>query len=118
MKTLLVSLLAPLGSTSKLRSLVALVAVMTAACSPTPQSTPTADNQNVLPKPEQLFTDAKIGRTYEDSKPGTIGLTRAPDGAPNVLLILIDDAGFGQWGTFGGQVPTPNLDRLAQMGLR
>src|SRR5438034_10575231 len=33
-------------------------------------------------------------------------------------MILIDDSGFGQWGTFGGQVPTPNLDRLAKMGLR
>jgi phosphoglycerol transferase MdoB-like AlkP superfamily enzyme len=72
----------------------------------------------VLPKPEQAFSDAKIGRTYKDSKPGTIALSKAPAGAPNVLLILIDDSGFGQWGTFGGQVPTPNLDRLAKMGLR
>jgi len=74
--------------------------------------------QQVLPKPEQAFADAKIGRTYKDSKPGSMALTKAPTGAPNVLLILIDDSGFGQWGTFGGQVPTPNLDRLAKMGLR
>src|SRR5262250_662704 len=74
--------------------------------------------QDVLPKPEQAFTDAKIGRTYKDSQPGTMVLTKAPAGAPNVLFILIDDAGFGQWGTFGGQVPTPNVDRLAKMGLR
>jgi arylsulfatase A-like enzyme len=74
--------------------------------------------QEVLPKPEEGFKDAKIGRTYKDSTPGTINLTKAPAGAPNVLIILIDDAGFGQWGTFGGQVPTPNLDRLAKMGLR
>src|ERR1700751_3438558 len=74
--------------------------------------------QGVLPKPEQAFKDAKIGRTYKDSKPGTITLGKAPAGAPNVLIILIDDAGFGQWGTFGGQIPTPNLDRLAKMGLR
>src|SRR6478735_8373212 len=72
----------------------------------------------VLPKPEQAFGDAKIGRTYKDSKPGTMALTKAPAAAPNVLIILIDDAGFGQWGTFGGQVPTPSLDRLAKMGLR
>jgi arylsulfatase len=72
----------------------------------------------VLPKPEQAFSDAKIGRTYKDSNPGTMALTEAPAGAPNVLVILIDDAGFGQWGTFGGQVPTPNLERLAKMGLR
>jgi arylsulfatase len=74
--------------------------------------------QQVLPKPEEAFKDAKIGRTFKDSKPATMTLTKAPAGAPNVLLILIDDAGFGQWGTFGGQVPTPNLDRLAKMGLR
>ena len=74
--------------------------------------------QEVLPKPEEGFKDAKIGRTYKDSTPGTIALTKAPEGAPNVLIVLIDDAGFGQWGTFGGQVPTPNLDRLAKMGLR
>ena len=77
-----------------------------------------ATAQEVLPKSEEAFKDAKIGRTYKDSKPGTINLTKAPAGAPNVLIILIDDAGFGQWGTFGGQVPTPNLDRLAKMGLR
>src|SRR5882762_10589613 len=84
-------------------------------------STASAQKQTaaqVLPKPEQAFSDAKIGRTYKDSKPGTMALTKAPAGAPNVLVILIDDAGFGQWGTFGGQIPTPNLDRLAKMGLR
>jgi arylsulfatase A-like enzyme len=84
-------------------------------------STASAQKQSapeVLPKPEQAFSDAKIGRTYKDSKPGTMALTKAPAGAPNVLIILIDDSGFGQWGTFGGQVPTPNLDRLAKMGLR
>jgi arylsulfatase len=74
--------------------------------------------QEVLPRPEEAFKDAKIGRTFKDSTPGTMSLTKAPAGAPNVLIILIDDAGFGQWGTFGGQVPTPNLDRLAKMGLR
>jgi arylsulfatase A-like enzyme len=101
------------------RSVLIVSAIVSASCA-TQQAPPPAANesQNVLPKPEQLFTDAKIGRTFEDSKPGTISLTKAPAGAPNVLLILIDDAGFGQWGTFGGQVPTPNLDRLAKMGLR
>jgi hypothetical protein len=49
----------------------------------------------VLPKPEHVFSDAKIGRTYKDSKPGTMVLTKAPAGAPNVLTILMDDSGFG-----------------------
>jgi arylsulfatase len=41
-----------------------------------------------------------------------------PKGAPNVLLIMTDDAGFGAPGTFGGVVPTPALDRIAKSGLR
>ncbi len=42
----------------------------------------------------------------------------APEGAPNVVIILIDDVGFGAPGTFGGPVPMPTLDALAQAGLR
>ena len=42
----------------------------------------------------------------------------APEGAPNVVIVLIDDMGFGLPGTFGGPVPMPTLDRLAQQGLR
>ena len=42
----------------------------------------------------------------------------APDGAPNVLLVLIDDAGFGNPSTFGGPIQTPNYSRLAENGLR
>jgi arylsulfatase len=71
---------------------------------------------DVLPHPDPKF-NGTIGLTYKDSKPDKIPITKAPAGAPNVLLILIDDSGFGQWGTFGGQIPTPNLDRLAQNGL-
>jgi arylsulfatase A-like enzyme len=40
------------------------------------------------------------------------------EGAPNVLLIMTDDTGFGAASTFGGVIPTPTLDRLASMGLR
>jgi Sulfatase len=71
----------------------------------------------VLPRPEPKFK-GRIGITYKDSQPDKIPIIKAPEGAPNVLLILIDDCGFGQWSTFGGQIPTPNLDRLARSGLR
>jgi len=57
--------------------------------------------QEVLPRPELPFKGV-IGETYKDSTPDKIPLTKAPDGAPNVLVILIDDSGFGQWSTFGG----------------
>ncbi len=87
-----------------------LVSSAVTACSPTARST-------ALPPPEPPF-QGRIGRTYKESQPDKIPVTRAPDGAPNVLVVLIDDSGFGQWSTFGGQIPTPNLDRLASMGLR
>jgi arylsulfatase len=41
-----------------------------------------------------------------------------PKGAPNVLLIMTDDQGYGVPGTFGGVIPTPSLDRIAKAGLR
>ena len=42
----------------------------------------------------------------------------APKGAPNVIIVLIDDLGFGATNTFGGPIPTPTFDRLAKTGLR
>ena len=42
---------------------------------------------------------------------------RPPKGAPNVLLIMTDDVGFGAPSTFGGVIPTPAMDRIAKMGL-
>lgn len=71
---------------------------------------------DVLPHPDPKFKGT-IGRTYKSSQPDKIPIIKAPVGAPNVLLILIDDCGFGQWGTFGGEIPTPNLDCLAKNGL-
>jgi len=59
-------------------------------------------------------------RTLDGSRPDweAIGHVEAPDGAPNVLLVLIDDAGFGNAGTFGGPIDTPNYTRIAQGGIR
>ncbi|MEY2612339.1 MAG: hypothetical protein RL069_1151, partial [Planctomycetota bacterium] len=70
-----------------------------------------------LPKPDPDFT-GKIGNTFADSLQDFPQPISAPKGAPNILLILLDDVGFGQPGTFGGPIPTPNLDKLASQGLR
>jgi arylsulfatase len=43
---------------------------------------------------------------------------KAPAGAPNVVIVLIDDIGFGTAASFGGATETPTLDRLAREGLR
>jgi sulfatase-like protein len=53
-----------------------------------------------------------------DSKPYWPARAVPPKGAPNVLLIMTDDQGYGVSGTFGGVIPTPALDRIAQAGLR
>jgi arylsulfatase A-like enzyme len=72
----------------------------------------------VLPPPEATIR-AEVGETYKDSKPGKIPEPpKAPAGAPNVVVVLLDDVGFGATGTFGGPVLTPTFDRLAKQGLR
>lgn len=58
------------------------------------------------------------GRTLDTSRPAWSAPVSAPAGAPNVIVVLLDDAGFGNPSTFGGPVSTPTLDRLAQDGLR
>ena len=70
-----------------------------------------------LPKPDPDFK-GKIGETYKDSTPSYPLPVKAPKGSPNVLLILLDDVGFGMCSTFGGPVTTPNLDKLARNGLK
>ncbi len=71
-----------------------------------------------LPRPDFHFT-GNVGRTYLDSDPATFPQpVKAPEGAPNIVLILIDDCGFGQYSTFGGGVPSPTMDKLAAEGLR
>src|SRR4249920_3716755 len=59
-------------------------------------------------------------RTLDGSEPdwATIAPVRAPAGAPNVLVVLIDDAGFGNPATFGGPIATPNYTRMAEGGLK
>lgn len=76
-----------------------------------------ATGHNALPRAPQTF-DGRIGKTFKDSQPHYPKPVQAPEGAPNVLLILTDDVGFAASSTFGGPVPTPNLDALAAGGLR
>ena len=73
--------------------------------------------QEVLPRPEPTFK-GKIARTVQTSTRDFPKEVQAPAGAPNVLLILTDDVGFGASSTFGGPIPTPTFDRLAANGLR
>jgi arylsulfatase A-like enzyme len=70
------------------------------------------------PTPPQASSPRQTGRAAADSRANFPAQVRAPAGAPNVVLILLDDVGYGQTSTFGGAIATPNLDRLAKSGLR
>jgi len=60
----------------------------------------------------------KMARSYKDSVEWWPKDPRPPEGAPNVIIFLLDDVGFAQIGSFGGLIDTPNIDQLAKNGLR
>ncbi len=81
-----------------------------------PDATMTIEGKKLPAKPQKF--GGKIERTAEESKPYWPARIVPPKGAPNVLLIITDDSGYGVPGTFGGVIPTPALDRIAANGLR
>ena len=81
-----------------------------------PSATTTIDGR-YLPPPPQPF-GGEINPNALQSKPYWPARVVPPKGAPNILLIMTDDVGFGAPSTFGGVIPTPNMDRIAKMGLR
>jgi arylsulfatase A-like enzyme len=76
-------------------------------------------HRTVLPIPDPQHVGVT---TYDAKDPDTsfppIEPLRPPEGAPNVLVVLLDDAGFGSSSAFGGPCQTPNFERLAEKGLR
>ena len=78
---------------------------------------PSRVDVNVYPKPEWRFPNAKIGMTYKDSEADFQPVQEAPQGAPNILLVLLDDVGYGWPSVFGGLVEMPTAERLAGDGL-
>ena len=95
---------------------VPAIAQQTTGTPGAPNATTTIDGR-YLPAPPTQFggeisLDAKTSRPYWDPR------VVPPKGAPNVLLIMTDDAGYGVSSTFGGVIPTPTMDQLARVGLR
>ena len=60
---------------------------------------------------------AEVGRTYHDSTPWWPEPPRPPAGAPDVIMVLLDDVGFGSLGCYGSEIDTPTMDALAASGL-
>ncbi len=81
-----------------------------------PSATTTISGQQLPPPPPKF--GGVIKESAKDSKTWWPPRVVPPKGAPNVLLIMTDDQGYGVSGTFGGVIPTPALDRIAKNGLR
>ena len=110
-----------LFSTPMIMAMTALSAQLAVAqqanCSPGSACATTTIDGKQLPPPPQKF-EGKIERNAAQSTPYWPSRVVPPKGAPNILLIMTDDSGFGVTSTFGGVIPTPTLDRIAAMGLR
>jgi arylsulfatase A-like enzyme len=81
-----------------------------------PSATETIDGKQLPPPP--LPFGGVIKESAKESRPYWPPSVVPPKGAPNVLLIMTDDQGYGVSGTFGGVIPTPAMDRIAKAGLR
>src|ERR1700691_5076716 len=81
-----------------------------------PSATTSLDGKQLPPLPPTF--GGVIKDSAKDSTPWWAPRVVPPKGAPNVLLIMTDDQGYGVSSTFGGVIPTPALDRIAKAGLR
>lgn len=100
---------------TKIKSIVAITSLMMSAmgyAAPAPTI-----NRTILPIQKSVEFNGKINKTFDESKSDYPQPIKAPDGAPNVVVIMLDDLGFGQAGRFGGLIPTPNIDKLASRGV-
>ncbi|MFT7091092.1 MAG: arylsulfatase, partial [Candidatus Azotimanducaceae bacterium] len=70
-----------------------------------------------IPKPTPPF-DGRVERLFDDAEPRKLPLDKKAKGSPNILLVMLDDVGFGTCSTFGGPIPTPGVDKVAAAGLR
>src|SRR5213082_1815675 len=82
----------------------------------TPDATVTIDGKQIPPPPMPF--GGVINESVKDSKPYWPPRVVAPKSAPNILLVMTDDQGYGISSTFGGVIPTPAMDRVAKAGLR
>src|SRR6201987_800380 len=104
------------AATFTVLTIVPTLAQQTTGTTGSPNATSTIDGR-YLPPPRQSFK-GKIELNASQSKPAWPARVVPPEGAPNILLIMTDDVGFAAPSTFGGVIPTPALDRIANDGLR
>jgi arylsulfatase len=101
--------------------ILALASLIFAGCQPAGERSAdeqAADEQSIADDPRMAGFEGKIARTYEESVEDWPDEPVFTGEEPNVLIILLDDTGYGQLGSFGGLSETPNIDQLAADGLR
>jgi len=97
--------------------LVAMTVAPVAAQGPAPAQVVLPTDRTVLPIPEPQYPHSTVFDVRNATPPPRFEI-KAPAKAPNVLIVLIDDMGFGQSSAFGGPINMPTVDRLANNGLR
>ena len=96
-------------------ALASVASAQTMGVPGSPSATSTIDGRQIPPPPAAF--GGTINLDALDSKPYWQPQVVPPKGVPNILLIITDDVGFAAPSTFGGVIPTPTLDRIANMGL-
>jgi hypothetical protein len=96
-------------------ALTACAVVQASSQPPTTQPRPV--DRSVLPIPAEPF-QGTMGLRSKDSTPSFPPKVTAPAGAPNVVMVLMDDVGIGATSPFGGPINTPTIQKLADNGLR
>jgi len=99
---------------SRIKPRAGIFAGLALLISATPLLGQVFDRSEIPVKPPRY--EGTIAPTLDEAVPFWADLVEAPADAPNIVLVLTDDVGFGAASTFGGPVPTPNLDRLAARG--
>ncbi len=90
---------------------------LAAAQEAAPASQVLSTDRTILPIPEPQYPHSTVLNVRNATPPPRFEV-KAPANAPNVLIVLIDDMGFGQSSAFGGPIKMPTLDRIANSGLR
>lgn len=98
-------------------ALGALCAAWLFATTPLPVATAAPDDGSVLPFPAQPMAGKTRQRTQDSTMVWPTPKQRLPEGAPNILIVLLDDVGFGISSAFGGAVSTPTFEALAAEGI-
>lgn len=81
-------------------------------------SASSGDNDvNAIPYPLKKWEGVQ-GKVLAESKPAFVGPPKVKEGAPNVMVIMLDDSGYSNAGSYGGAFKTPNVDRLGDEGIR